>query len=406
MAAAGALGVEGVNGTAAERPDRVFHEARLVERIGVDRYLHVQLVGHAQAAVDRGRRGTPVLVQLEPAGAADHLFAQRFRQRAVALAEESQVHGILLRRLEHAGDIPGARGAGGGQGTVSRPGAAAEHGGDAAGDRGGDQLRADEVDVAVDRPGGTDHPFAGECFGAGADYQRGVDAILQARIASLADTADHAVAHADVRLEDAARVDDQGVGNDQVGGTGGARGARILAHAVADHLAAAELDLVARNRQIALHLQYQLGVGQPHPIAGGGAEHAGVTDAAGREPGARPVVVGRRVALAVAVRCPVFIRHRGNPPSRTAASAAVRTVSSSSAPSTSPLRPWHTRSPPNAISVTKWRWPGSNRTAVPAGNGELHAVGAGAVEVQRAVHLKKVKMTAHLDRAVAGIRDR
>ena len=310
VAAAGTLGVEGVNGPAAERPDRVFHEARLVERVGVDRDLYVQFVGHTQAAVDRGRRGAPVLVQLEPTGAGDHLFAQRLRQRAVALAEEPQVHGILLRRLQHAGDVPGARGAGSGQGTVGGPGAAAEHGGDAAGDRGGDQLRADEVDVAVDRPGGTDHPFAGECFGAGADYQRGVDAILQARIASLADTADHAVAHADVGLEDAGRIDDQGVGNNQIGRAGGARGARILAHAVADHLATAELDLVARNRQIALHLQHQLGVGQPHPVAGGGPEHAGVTDAAGREPGARPVVVGRR-ALRVAVRCPVFIRHRG-----------------------------------------------------------------------------------------------
>ena len=44
-----------------------------------------------QAAVDRGRRGAPVLVQLEPAGAGRDLLAQRLGQAGVALAEEADV---------------------------------------------------------------------------------------------------------------------------------------------------------------------------------------------------------------------------------------------------------------------------------------------------------------------------
>jgi hypothetical protein len=65
MAAAGAFGVEGVDGAALEGGDGVFDEARFVERVGVDGDLHVHFVGHRQAAVDGGRRGAPVFVQLE-----------------------------------------------------------------------------------------------------------------------------------------------------------------------------------------------------------------------------------------------------------------------------------------------------------------------------------------------------
>ena len=65
--AAGALGVEGVDGAALEGGDSVLDEARFVQRVGVDHHLHVVIVGHRQRAVDgRGRRA-PVLVQLEAA---------------------------------------------------------------------------------------------------------------------------------------------------------------------------------------------------------------------------------------------------------------------------------------------------------------------------------------------------
>ena len=48
---------------------RGLDEARLVQRVGVDRDLHVHLVGDREAVVDGGGRGAPVLVQLEADGA-------------------------------------------------------------------------------------------------------------------------------------------------------------------------------------------------------------------------------------------------------------------------------------------------------------------------------------------------
>ena len=49
-----------------------------------------------------------------------------------------------------------------------------------------------------------------------------------------------------------------------------------LAHAVADHLAAAELHLLAIGGEILFDLDDQIGVGKPHSIAGGGAEHVDI----------------------------------------------------------------------------------------------------------------------------------
>ena len=46
-----------------------------VQRVGVDHHLHVEEVGYAERAVDRGGRGAPVLVQLQARRAgADHLL--------------------------------------------------------------------------------------------------------------------------------------------------------------------------------------------------------------------------------------------------------------------------------------------------------------------------------------------
>ena len=52
-----------------------------------------------------------------------------------------------------------------------------------------------------------------------------------------------------------------------------------LAHAVADHLAAAELDLFAIGGQVAFDLDDQVGVAKAHPVAGGGAIHGGIVGA-------------------------------------------------------------------------------------------------------------------------------
>ncbi len=70
-------------------------------------------------------------------------------------------------------------------------------------------------------------------------------------------------------------IDDQRIGDDRVDGALGARDL-ALAHAVADHLAAAELHLLAIGGEVALDLDDQVGVGEAHLVAGGRAEHLGI----------------------------------------------------------------------------------------------------------------------------------
>ena len=85
------------------------------------------------------------------------------------------------------------------------------------------------------------------------------------------------------------------------GGAGG------LAHAVADHLAAAELHLVAVDGEVALDLDQQLRVGQPHPVAHGGAVEIGVLPARhpqAHEPAPRKPPAFARFTLAARLGAP------------------------------------------------------------------------------------------------------
>ena len=91
--AAGALGVIRVDRSSLERGDRIIHVAGFVQRVGVDRHLHVETVGLRQAAVDRGRRRAPILVQLQPDRSRANLLFQALRHRGIALAEKPEVHG-------------------------------------------------------------------------------------------------------------------------------------------------------------------------------------------------------------------------------------------------------------------------------------------------------------------------
>ena len=97
------------------------------------------------------------------------------------------------------------------------------------------------------------------------------------------DARDAPVFDADVRFDDALDgIEDEGVGDDEVQRFRIGRGGR-LAHAIADDLAAAELDFVAVARtfrdQVALDLDEQLGIREPHLVTRGGAKHLGVLPA-------------------------------------------------------------------------------------------------------------------------------
>ena len=174
MAAAGALGVVGVNGTAAKRRDGVLDKAGLVQRIRVNGHLHVVFLRHAETAVDGGRRRTPILMQFQAQRPGFDLLAQRLRQRAVTLAHETEVDRVLLRGLQHAVDVPRSRCARGGVRAGSRAGAAAQHGGDAGDDGLGYLLRADEMNVRVDTARRHDHPLTRDDLGVRPHHQLGM----------------------------------------------------------------------------------------------------------------------------------------------------------------------------------------------------------------------------------------
>ena len=163
---------------------------------------------------------------------------------------------------------PGVQG--GGVGALGRAGAAAEHGGDAGIEGVVNLLRTNPVDMRIDAAGGDDAALAGDGLGAGADDD--VDVRLNVGVAGLADGGDLAVPDADVGLDDAPVVDDQGVGDDRIHGALGLRGLG-LAHAVADHLAAAELDLLAVGGAVLLDLDDEIGIGKADLVADGRAEH-------------------------------------------------------------------------------------------------------------------------------------
>ena len=132
------------------------------------------------------------------------------------------------------------------------------------------------MDVGVEAAGGQDLALARDHLRPRTDDDG--DAGLDVRIAGLADGVDEPVLEADVGLDDPPMVEDDGVGDDGVDGAPRVGGLR-LAHAVADHLAAAELHLLAVGGEILLDLDHELGVGEAQPVALGRPEHLGVMGA-------------------------------------------------------------------------------------------------------------------------------
>ena len=287
----------------------------------------------------------------------------------------------------------GPGGAGGGVGARRRAGPAAQHGGDPRHQGVLDLLGADEVDVRVDRPGGEDEPFPRNGFGAGADDH--VHPRLGVGVAGLADLGDASALDAHVGLDDAPMVEDERVGDDRVDGAGG--GELALSHPVPDHLAAPELDLLAGDRAVGLHLDHQLGVPEPDAIPGSGTEHLRVSPPADRahgfkdspwtrngSPPARGAGEVHRPRVHPDLRFPARPRRWSavmpgeprrsrkrlptRPPRQPKGNrASGRRSAQSTGPSTAPWNPMTCRRPAKATSPTSRSCPGSNRTAVPAG---------------------------------------
>ena len=196
-----------------------------VQRVGMDRDLRIGARRRrVSAAIDRGRRGAPVLVQLE----ADRAGRRSARssgcgQARVALAEKAEIHrdrhrpacsirarchgpGVhVVANVPVAGPVPPPI-------IVVTP----EH------QRFVDLLRADEVDVRIDAARSDDHALAGDDFGAGADRRWSRPAARpDCRLCRCALIRPSLIA--DVGLDDAPVVDDHRVGDDRVGDIGARR---------------------------------------------------------------------------------------------------------------------------------------------------------------------------------------
>ena len=141
------------------------------------------------------------------------------------------------------------------------------------------------MDVTIVTASREDRAFAGDRLGRRADGHRvalaglgigknGAKPVLDAGVSRVANADYTAALDADVGLYDAEfGVENQRVGDDHVKRFG-VPGQGRLAHAVADHLPAAELDLVAvagaLGDEVALDFDEQISVAQTHLVAGGG----------------------------------------------------------------------------------------------------------------------------------------
>src|SRR5438132_1243748 len=127
------------------------------------------------------------------------------------------------------------------------------------------------MDVRIDAARRQYLPFSGKYLRGRPDLHSRRHAVHDARISRLADSGDLAVANGKIGLVDSGVVENQGVGDHQIGSASGAGCLGRLSHAVADHLAAAELDLVAVDRTIFFNLDDQSGVSKTDAISGGRA---------------------------------------------------------------------------------------------------------------------------------------
>src|SRR5262249_36968513 len=127
------------------------------------------------------------------------------------------------------------------------------------------------MNVGIDAAGGQYLPLSSKYLRRGADFHPSGYAIHDAWIPCLADCRDPTVANGDISFVYSGVIENQGVGNYQIGSACGPRGLRRLAHAVAGDFAAAELHFVTVGSPVAFDFDDKARVGQTDTISGGWA---------------------------------------------------------------------------------------------------------------------------------------
>ncbi len=117
-----------------------------------------------KAAIDGGRRGTPILMQLETAHAGLDLLDQPGRQAGAAFPKEAEIDREGICSLKHPLDMPRPGRAGRGRRPRRRAGPAAQQRGQARIQRLFDLLRADKMNMHIDAAGRYDLALAGDDF--------------------------------------------------------------------------------------------------------------------------------------------------------------------------------------------------------------------------------------------------
>ena len=379
VAAAGALGVVHVDGAAADGRQRVLDEAALVQRVGVELDLEIELVGDAEAGVD-GRRHDPqsswILRPRQPVSSCSTSEAglcELPRPRKPKFIGQCSAACSILPTLNGPPEsMPTVIGPSEPPSMVVMPEAMACS----------TSARGIEMDMDVDRPGGGDQALAVAHRGRRADDQVGIDAVHDRRVAGLAEADDPAVLDAEVALDDAEhRIDDDDVADQHVERAVRALHAGGQPHAVAQRLAAAVQAFVAGDGVVVLDLGPELGVAEADAVAHGRAVHRGIVGAGHRCHGQAPL----------------------KPAARARASAACLPASSSADSLVSALSPPIAPVPPKGTSVTALRLPRLEADGGAGRNVEPHAEGFAAIEFERLVDLEEVEVAADLHRPVAGI---
>src|SRR5258708_38880534 len=99
MSATRALGMISMNRSSFDRCNRFFDKAGFVDRVGMNRYLDIVLVGNLQTSIDCRRGRAPILMQLQSAGAGFNLFRERRQRTGVSLSPATNITGPGLRGL-------------------------------------------------------------------------------------------------------------------------------------------------------------------------------------------------------------------------------------------------------------------------------------------------------------------
>ena len=270
--------VECVDCTTFESGNGVFHIAGFVQRVGVDGNLHIVFVGYAQAGTNRVGSCTPVFVDLECANAGFDLlnqsgFASALTSSSLTFTHQAHVqrHGFLA--AQHLLNVPHTGSYGSSVGTVSRTKTTSHQSGTATSQSGVVDLRADGVNVGIDTTGSYDGRTAVDGVGSWAASHARSNALHGVGVTGFTDTGDFAVFDTDVGLDHALdRVNDGGVGQNQVQAASTAGSRVVEAHAVTQCFTTTEHGLVTiAGAQVFFNFNKQVGVAQANFVAYCGA---------------------------------------------------------------------------------------------------------------------------------------